>query len=173
MHKINLKPKKINKKALVIIPVVAILFILSFFVIPFKNGRSIFANISYSQSKAAAILPSNYDKMKITYATIKTRITGLPNFDTPDGQSVDDGSILSDMVGHDVSAVDNYVRTHDAFKYTIEVGIDRNEYTTDPNESITGGIIKFRITVPEPPSASTVTTMLLIWLLAAMVTTTF
>ncbi len=141
-----------NKKIRQILLIGIVLFIfliIGFFVLPIKDGRSIYKTILHNRSFSAAIQPNNYDKMRITYGNVKTRITGTEKFDTPDGKSVDDGSLLSNMEGIDVSAFDNYVRTFDIVTYTLELRIERNELTTTPDDTFKGGIIKVKATIPE------------------------
>lgn len=146
------KNRRINKKLLFTLPAIVLLLILSIFVLPFKNGRSIFSNISYSKKVAASIQPNNYDKMKISSAIITERITGRANFNTPNGESIEDGSVLSDTNGNDVSKHDNFIRTFDELIYNIEVRVDRNENTTEPLENLTGGVIKLKVTIPKTSS---------------------
>ena len=67
---------RINKKILFIISLIIMVCVISFFCVPIKDGRSIFANIQYNKKLAGAIQPDNYDKMKITSARITERITG-------------------------------------------------------------------------------------------------
>ncbi len=138
-----------NKKKLLISLAVLVVFLFVFFLVPFRNHRTLFQSVVYNIKVKSAIQAENYDKMKITYAKIKSRTTGTEAFNTPDGKSVDDGSLTSDMNGNDVSATDNYVRTFDQINYIVEVGIDRNEYTTSVDENLTGGIIKVKVKVPQ------------------------
>ncbi len=140
---------RINKKILFIISLILMVCVISFFCVPIKDGRSIFANIQYNKKLAGAIQPDNYDKMKITSARITERITGTSKFNTSDGNSVDDGSIVSDLEGNDVSSVDNYIRTYDTLTYSVEINVDRNEYMTTDLDVLTGGVIKVRVTVPK------------------------
>jgi len=92
---------------------------------------------SYKEEISAPDVDSNYDKLKVVSVSIKERKTGLPTFNS-----------VSDMDGHDASADDNYVRTFDSVTYIVEVGIDKNPYTTTEDEIIKGGKIKVRVKIP-------------------------
>ena len=80
----------------------------------------------------------NYDKMRISYLNIKERKTGTASFNNE-----------SDMEGHDASATDNYIRTFDTMSYILEVGIERNENSTEETDNFYGGIIKLKISIPK------------------------
>ena len=91
---------------------------------------------SLSEERQAA-----YDKMKIDYVNIKNRVTGTAPWNSGD---------VSDADGIDVSDTDDYVRTFDVMKYTIELGISPNtnlEGVTDAS-TFTGGVIKVRAKLP-------------------------
>lgn len=138
-----------KKRALLLIPVVLIVLLISFFYVPLKEGKSLYTILTYKEEKSAnPIQEQNYNKMLISYGVIQERKTGTESFSTPNGQSVDDGSLTSDMNGNDVSLFDEYVRTHDTITYVLELGINRNPETTEPGEDLKGGIIKVKITLP-------------------------
>ena len=80
----------------------------------------------------------NYDKMRISYLNIKERKTGTPSWNS-----------TSDMNGNDSSDSDNYLRTMDTMSYILEVGIERNEETTEETDNYYGGIIKLRVKLPK------------------------
>ena len=132
-----------NKKILLNIFYVLIVLILVVAIIPFNNGRTILQSLT---NQYEASNSENYNKLKIVSADIVSRKTGTSPFNTPDRTSVDDGSILSNDDGVDVSNQDDYVRTYDSFTYEIEVGIDRNELTTDESFYTTGGRIMIEVT---------------------------
>ncbi len=138
-----------KKKILLIIALIVLLVPAFIFLVPVKEGRTIYKNIKYKQLLAGAVQPDNYDKMKISYARIVERTTGTPDFNTPNGQSVDDDSILSDMEGHDVSEKDNFVRTYDYINYRIEFGVALNTDNPNVNENtqLTGGVVKVKATI--------------------------
>ena len=79
----------------------------------------------------------NYDKLKVTSVTITDRKTGKAPFDSQ-----------SDMDGNDENDSNEYLRTYDTLTYTLELTIARNEYTTTPDEVITGGRIYVKATIP-------------------------
>ena len=127
---------KRNKKTNIIFGILLVLSLV--LIIPINNGKSFiqsFANVFMGPNDP------NYNKLKVVSADIVSRTTGSTPFDTPSKESVDDGSILSDNNGNDVSLNDLYVRTHDVLNYTIEVEINRNDATTDPDFYTTGGYI--------------------------------
>ena len=155
MKRLNLK--RINKKVLFFMPLLIVILLISFFCMPIKDGRSLYSNIQYNKKVAAAIQPDNYDKMKISYAKIVERKTGTPNFNTTTGESIDDGSVVSNMDGIDVSEKDNYVRTFDTIQYMVEVGVTLNLEHPDVTETtqLNGGVIKVKITLPSNESTPT------------------
>ena len=133
------KKRKLNKRVLF----VAILIVLTIFVIPVKNNKSIFYSL-ITNNKFEGLSEDRqalYDKMKIEYINIKNRITGTEPFNEGD---------ISNTDGIDVTDSDNYVRTFDVMKYTVELGIEPN---TD-HEGVTststfeGGVIKVRAKLP-------------------------
>lgn len=136
-----------SKKMIGIIGTILSVF-LFFFIIPIYHGNTIYKTLIHIKKYKEAIQAENYDKMKISYGKVKSRMTGTEKFDTPDGKSVDDGSLVSDMLGKDVSAYDNYVRTYDTITYTLELGIERNEKTTTADDIFKGGIIKVKASIP-------------------------
>ena len=136
--------RKIIKNKKKIIPIlIIILILLIVFVIPIRNNKSIFNSLISNKNfnELTAERQELYDKMKIEYINIKNRVTGTEPFN--DGET-------SDSNGVDVTANDNYVRTFDVMKYTVEVGIEPN---TD-HEGVTsssvfeGGVIKVRAKLP-------------------------
>ena len=128
-----------NKKNLLLVIALLIVAITSIaFLIPNKQGRNYFQEVKYKKLLAAAIQPDNYDKMRISYVRIIERKTGSPSFNN-----------VSDELGHDSSADDNYIRTHDRLTYVVEVGIERNENTTSPIDSFSGGVIKVKARIPK------------------------
>lgn len=119
------------------------LLILSVLFIPFYKGTSLMKIIqnrveylALSEERQAV-----YDKMKIEYLNIKSRVTGTAPFNSGDESNTD---------GVDVSDSDDYVRTFDVMKYTIEVGIGPNT----SHDGVTtasvyeGGVIKVRAKLP-------------------------
>ena len=91
---------------------------------------------------AADINSETYDKLRVSYLDIKERKTGTPSFNS-----------TSDMNGHDASADDNYLRTMDTMSYVLELGIERNEATTEETDAIYGGKIMVKITIPKEDSS--------------------
>lgn len=82
----------------------------------------------------------NYDRMKIDYVNIKSRLTGTAPFN--------DG-VVSDDMGIDVSENDDYVRTFDSVKYTLEFGVSLNETINENSYStISGGVVKVKAKLP-------------------------
>ena len=123
--------KKLNKNAIVLL---IGLLIVSFSIFYYFASKK-----TYNEDALLGDIDSaNYDKMKITYVEIKERKTGTSDWDN-----------VSDMDGHDASPDDNYLRTMDTMSYILEVGIDRNEATTEPEEMLYGGRIKVKITIPK------------------------
>ena len=137
--------KKLLLKNYIFIIVVA--FIMSFSIGYFTTNNGLNEEASAGDTIISA---ANYDKMKIAEILIKEKVTGTKKFNTPDYNSVDDGSILSDMEGHDVSEKDNYVRTFDSVRYKVEVAIALN--LDNPNVTtttqLTGGVVKVKATLP-------------------------
>ena len=134
--------KKTSRKKILII---ALMFLILFtiFLLPIKNGKSIFYSIVKKETLYDTLTPerqANYDKMKISYVNIKERTTGTINFSS---------STESDMNGNDVSPYDDYVRTNDTITYILEVGIERNENNTLPTDTFKGGVIKVKATIPK------------------------
>ena len=140
-----------KKKVLLFIALIVLLVPAFIFLVPVKDGRTVYKNIKYKQLLAGAVQPDNYDKMKITYLNIVNKKTGTESFNTPDGKSVDDGSVVSNMDGIDVSANDDYVRTYDVLEYTLELGVALNLDNPDVTETtqLKGGVVKVRATILE------------------------
>lgn len=120
------------------------------FLIPVDDGKTVFQKISKNETKYlnAALA----DKMVVTNVSIKERITGQKPFDTGeenDYESVDDGSLLSNMDGIDVSGKDNIVRTNDKLFYIVQLAIGLNDSIEDNNVCQPGGVIKFKVTIPK------------------------
>ena len=142
--------KRFNKKRNTITIVSIVIVILLLFIL-ITNRINLFSH-GVKKSDYYALSEerqANYDKMKISYGVIEERKTGTEKFDTLDGASVDDGSVTSDLNGHDVSFFDEYVRTFDTITYVLELGIERNPETTNPWDELTGGVIKVKITIPQ------------------------
>ena len=76
---------------------------------------------------------NNYDKMKISHIAIVDRKTGTEPFNN---------ATQSDSNGNDIKDTDDYVRTFDVIKYTIEVGIDCNAEDSNVCTAVNGGVIK-------------------------------
>ena len=121
--------KILNKKYIFII-LVAFIMSFSFGYFTTNNGLN--------EEKIAAAQDPNYDKMKISYVNIKERKTGVAPFNS-----------ISDDNGNDENETNEYVRTYDYVYYTIEVGIERNSETTTSTETIKGGKIKVKATIPK------------------------
>ena len=137
----NFKFFKITKKT---IPVIIAFFaiILSFVTITFGGNiiESLTTNINFKESLSEE-RQANYDKMKIDYVNIKNRVTGTAPWNSGDASNAD---------GVDVSETDDYVRTFDVMKYTLELGISPNtnsDGVTDAS-TFTGGVIKVKATLP-------------------------
>ena len=123
--------RKINKNTIVLL--------IGLLIVSFSIIYAIFGKSKYTEENLLGdINDANYDKMKISYVEIKERKTGTPYWDN-----------VSDMDGHDASPDDNYLRTLDTMSYILEVGINRNEATTEPDEVLYGGRIKVKITIPK------------------------
>ena len=131
---------KLNKK---IIPIIIIsIVLLTIFIIPFKNNKSIFLTLINNKYEGlSAERQALYDKMRIEYVNIKSRITGTAPFN--EGE-------ISNSDGIDVSENDDYIRTFDVMKYTVEVGIEPNIDHEGVTSSSTfeGGVIKVRAKLP-------------------------
>ena len=155
MKKLNKKKVKLflkrNKKKIGISTIVILLLLTIFFLMPLKNGRSIFGNIIYNRNIKYAYNQEAYDKLKIADVHLTKTITGTAPFNTDTHESVDDGSVTSNMNGIDVSEKDNYVRTYDTFRYNIELSIAKNSDNPEvtENEDYYGGVIKVKITIPK------------------------
>jgi hypothetical protein len=122
--------KKLNKNAIVLL--------IGLLIVSFSIIYAIFSKKEYAEENEAAEITENYNKMKVSYLEIKERKTGTSDWDN-----------VSDMDGHDASPDDNYLRTMDTMSYVLELGIERNEETTSPNEVLYGGRIKVRVTIPK------------------------
>ena len=142
---------RLNKK--VLYPIIAIILLLSFFIIPSKNNKSIFSNLITIHNKHDELSAERlavYDKMRIEYVNIKNRVTGTEPFNDGD---------TSNSEGVDVSETDDYIRTFDIMKYTVEIGIEPN---TD-HEGVTststfeGGVIKVRAKLPNQGTPTLIT----------------
>ena len=107
---------RLNKK--VLYPIIAIILLLSFFIIPSKNNKSIFSNLITIHNKHDELSAERlavYDKMRIEYVNIKNRVTGTEPFNDGD---------TSNSEGVDVSETDDYIRTFDIMKYTFGFLVD-------------------------------------------------
>ncbi len=138
--------KVVLNKWFKIIGITSVLLIAILF-IPFYRGHSLttivknrIEYLSLSEERQAV-----YDKMKIEYINIKSRITGTAPFSEGDVSNTD---------GIDVSDSDNYVRTFDIMKYTVELGIAPNTTIDGITDSSTfeGGVIKVRAKLPNQNS---------------------
>ena len=126
---------------------VFVLIILGLLFIPIFHHQNLFTKVKNSISSKiyydhlSELRQEAYDKMKIEYVNVKNRVTGTAPFNS--------GSV-SNANGMDVSDSDDYIRTFDVMKYTVEVGISPNkaaEGVTD--ESVyEGGVIKVRAKLP-------------------------
>lgn len=145
-----------NKKKILLLPIITMLIVMSFFVLPIYNGKSAYSILTYKDEYYASLSETRqavYDKLIVKSAKITERKTGTPNFNTPTGQSVDDGSIVSNLEGVDVSEKDKYVRTFDTVTYTIEVNADKNSNADIASDTILkGGAIKVKATIPKGPN---------------------
>ena len=116
MMKLDLK--KITKKT---IPLLIALFVIVIAIVTISFGgniiESLTTNINYKESLSEE-RQANYNKMKIDYVNVKERITGTAPWNSGDTSNAD---------GVDVSDKDDYVRTFDVLKYTIELGISPNK----------------------------------------------
>ena len=135
--------KKIGKKRIIVIISIIILLIGVFF-IPVNKGKTIFSSIIKKQNLYDSLSQERqelYDKMKIEYVNIKNRVTGTEPFN--------EGS-TSNSEGVDVSPSDDYVRTLDVMKYTLELGIIPNTSVdgVTASSSFIGGVIKVRAKLP-------------------------
>lgn len=134
-----------KKKTVIIITTIVVL--LGVFLTPFFHHQSLFSKVKNSIESRIYYANLNelrqeaYDKMKIEYINIKSRITGTAPFDSGEESNTN---------GIDVSDSDEYIRTFDVMKYTIEVGIGPNlSHEGVTNESVyEGGVIKVRAKLP-------------------------
>lgn len=124
-----------------------VIFILLLTILPIINGKNLYTTIKGNiesrkyRSSLSQNRQDNYNKMKIDYVDIKSRITGTEPFN--DGE-------VSDSNGRDVSAKDDYVRTFDVVKYTLDLGIGTNNNEAGVNDSsvFKGGVIKVKAKLP-------------------------
>ncbi len=106
--------------------------------------RSVFAMTADQQAsydKLSNERKDLFDKLRVDFVNVKSRVTGTEPFN--------EGSVSNDK-GVDVSASDDYVRTFDVMKYTVELGISPNtaiEGVSDAS-TFTGGVIKVRAKLP-------------------------
>ena len=139
MMKLNLK--KITKTT---IPLIIALFVIVISIVTISFGgniiESLTTNINFKESLSEE-RQANYNKMKIDYVNIKERITGTAPWNSGDTSNAD---------GVDVSDKDDYVRTFDVLKYTVELGISPNkeEDGVTDTSTFTGGVIKVKATLP-------------------------
>lgn len=142
---------KLTKKKL-LVPVIALVLFIGFFCLPIFGGRTAYSVLTYKDTYYATLSTARqaaYDKLQIKSVKITERKTGTENFNTDSRKSVDDGSVLSNMEGIDVSEKDNYVRTFDKVFYTIEVEVEKNPNKTTNAEVIKGGVIKVKAKIPK------------------------
>ena len=131
----------LNKKMLFLC--FTIILILVAFLAPIYRGVNLLSMVSqkrdyYALSEERQEL---FDKMKIEYVNIKNRITGTAPFNV--GEE-------SNENGVDVSDKDDYVRTFDVMKYTVELGVGPNtSHSGVTNSSVfDGGVIKVKAKLP-------------------------
>ena len=131
----------LNKKMLFLC--FTIIFILVVFLAPIYRGVNLLSIVSqkrdyYALSEGRQEL---FDTMKIEYVNIKNRVTGTAPFNEGTSSNAD---------GIDVTDNDDYVRTLDVMKYTVELGISPN--TDHPGVTSSsvyeGGVIKVRAKLP-------------------------
>ena len=132
---INLINKKKNN-IIIFTFIILILFSLSLGPKMYRNIKRNIYKESLSEDRQ-----ENYDKMKIEYINVKNRVTGTEPFNEGD---------ISNENGVDVSPNDNYVRTFDSIKYTIEMGIVPNTDASDVTDAsvFNGGVIKIKGKIP-------------------------
>lgn len=131
--------KKYLKYELIILLVLSV----SILIKPF-DGKNIYQIFTVKTSYKETLTKErqdNYDKMKVDYVNVKNRITGTAPFN--------DGDTSNDK-GVDVSENDDYVRTFDVIKYTIELGISPNTNVDGVTDSsiFHGGVIKVKAKLP-------------------------
>ena len=145
-----MKKVRIDKKIFILIPTILVILIISFFCVPIKYGRSLYQEIQYRKIVNAVLSPENFDKLKVSSVTLTKTTTGTTPFNTDTRESVDDGSVLSNMNGIDVSDKDNYVRTKDKFRYDIELSIAKNYDNPEvqAGQDYYGGVVKIKVTIP-------------------------
>ena len=132
----------ISKNNLLFLSISVLLIIFSTIFVPtiYKSVKERTYKESLSEERQA-----NYDKMRIEYVNIKNRITGTEPFNTGNESNVN---------GIDVSPDDNYIRTFDAIKYTVEMGIIPNTNVSGVTEAsvFKGGVIKVKGKLPNQGS---------------------
>ena len=140
----------LNKKMLFLC--FTIIFILVVFLAPIYRGVNLLSIVSqkkdfYALSEERQEL---FDKMKIEYVNIKSRITGTAPFNV--GEE-------SNENGVDVSDKDDYVRTFDVMKYTVELGVGPNTSHSGVTDSAVyeGGVIKVKAKLPNQGSQTLMT----------------
>ena len=138
-----MKVKSFFNKKIFFLGVIIILLILVAFLAPIYRGVNLLSIVSqkrdyYALSEERQEL---FDKMKIEYVNIKSRITGTAPFNV--GEE-------SNENGVDVSDKDDYVRTFDVMKYTVELGVGPNtSHSGVTNSSVfDGGVIKVKAKLP-------------------------
>ena len=145
--------RRINR---IIIPILVLVIPILFFVVPIFNGRTAYSILTYKDIYYDSLSDTRqeaYDKMQVEEVKITERKTGSPNFNTDTRQSIDDGSVLSNMEGIDVSEKDDYVRTFDTVSYVLEVNVEENPNADIPEGTIIkGGVIKVKATFPKGPN---------------------
>lgn len=145
--------RRINR---IIIPILVLVIPILFLVVPIFNGRTAYSILTYKDIYYDSLSDTRqeaYDKMQVEEVKITERKTGSPNFNTDTRQSIDDGSVLSNMEGIDVSEKDDYVRTFDTVSYVLEVNVEENPNADIPEGTIIkGGVIKVKATFPKGPN---------------------
>ena len=132
--------KKILSKKLPIIITILLIFLTVIGITIKDDLQAIYNNYQYKNSLSEE-RQAVYDKMKIEYVNIKSRITGTAPWNTGTTSNAD---------GVDVSETDEYIRTLDVMKYTIELGVSPNtsvEGVTDAS-TFKGGVIKVKAKLP-------------------------
>lgn len=136
----NSNLKTITKKTL---PLTIAIVVVLLSVLSITFGSQIVENLSIYQKKATLTEERQavYDKMKVDYVNIKSRVTGTEPWNPGTTSNAD---------GVDVSENDDYVRTFDVMKYTIELGVSPNTSIDGVTEAsiFKGGVIKVRAKLP-------------------------
>ena len=145
-----IKYKKVTKPVIVLTIVSILLMILLI------QSNTMFEKIIKKDEYYSSLTEERkalYDKLKVKNIKITDRKTGTKNFNTATYESVDDGSVVSNMEGIDVSEKDDYVRTFDTISYTLEVNVEENPNANiEEGTILKGGVIKVKATLPKGPN---------------------